>query len=444
MYKPFPHQVTDSDALLQYQHGLLWADPGTGKTVTAMETFRKGGYDKAVFIVPPIALTMWRTELMEHLPEPTWPLVVYGRVMRKHYPMARKFMIMSYGMVKKYQHLIQDFTYSTKGTTLLVLDESHYLKTPDAQRTRYVFGDFCSYKGGAAMFFDSVLQLTGTPILNHSNDLWSQLRGARPEILEHYGVLQYQQFVNEFCVQKLKAYGPSKPRWVVTGSRNQDTLRALIRDCRVVERTLTEVYDTMPKLHHLKYDIEYKGVRQTGKEYAEIAKELNDPDSAMSKQRRLLGVAKAEGVVSRLKERDTFPALVGFWHHDAADAIEAAAAIQLPNKVIERIDGSVKSSVRDQIIADFNDGKIDILLGQMAAMGVAINLQKACSYIAIAEEVPSPGVLDQFIARVYRAGQKEEVDVEELITAHEIDRTVLWLRTSKQLNIDKLKGASNE
>jgi len=212
----------------------------------------------------------------------------------------------------------------------------------------------------------------------------------------------------------------------------------------VVERTLTEVYDTMPKLHHLKYDIEYKGVRQTGKEYAEIAKELNDPDSAMSKQRRLLGVAKAEGVVSRLKERDTFPALVGFWHHDAADAIEAAAAIQLPNKVIERIDGSVKSSVRDQIIADFNDGKIDILLGQMAAMGVAINLQKACSYIAIAEEVPSPGVLDQFIARVYRAGQKEEVDVEELITAHEIDRTVLWLRTSKQLNINKLKGASNE
>lgn len=442
MYTPLPHQVTDSDRLLTYQHGLLWADPGTGKTVTAMETFRKGGYDKAVMIVPPIALTMWREELMEHLPDERWPLIARGRVMKKHYPMARKFMILTYGMARKYAHLIQDFTQSTKGGTLLVLDEAHYLKTPDAQRTKAIFGDHCTYRGGTAMWFDDVLQLTGTPILSHANDLWSQLRGARPNILAHYGVLEYGQFVNEFCVQKLRAYGGSKPRMVVTGSRNHDKLRSLIGACHVVERTLDEVYDDMPKLQHHVIDTEYKGVPKIDTPPTQLEKALNDPNSEASKVRRLLGIAKALGVVSRLKERGTFPSLVGFWHHDAADALEAALAIQLPNKVIERIDGSISMKERDQIIADFNDGKVDILLGQMAAMGVAINLQKACAYVAIAEEVPSPGVVDQFIARVYRSGQKQIVDVEYMRTTHQIDEALTWLRQNKTTTITKLKRAT--
>ena len=58
-YTPTWHQKEDSDKMLETEHAFLWDDAGTGKTIKALEAFRKGGYDRGVVLCPKLALTMW-------------------------------------------------------------------------------------------------------------------------------------------------------------------------------------------------------------------------------------------------------------------------------------------------------------------------------------------------------------------------------------------------
>jgi len=101
------------------------------------------------------------------------------------------------------------------------------------------------------------------------------------------------------------------------------------------------------------------------------------------------------------------------------------------------ISGATPTADREKIVKQFNAGHLDYLLGQISAMGVSANLQGACNYVAVLEEVPSPGMLQQFVARVYRKGQQHHVQVDLLRSGHDIDVALARLRTEKQTVIDK-------
>lgn len=59
----------------------------------------------------------------------------------------------------------------------------------------------------------------------------------------------------------------------------------------------------------------------------------------------------------------------------------------------------------------FNTGKIDAVVGQIKAMGVAINLQANCNDVRFVEDSFSDTANEQAYKRVYRRGQEIPVTV---------------------------------
>jgi hypothetical protein len=60
----------------------------------------------------------------------------------------------------------------------------------------------------------------------------------------------------------------------------------------------------------------------------------------------------------------------------------------------------------------FNGGSARILLGQIKAMGVALNLQENCDHVVFAEDTYSHAANLQAYQRVWRRGQESVVRVD--------------------------------
>lgn len=461
-YDPLPHQIEDSDALLEYAHGLLWADPGTGKTVTAMESFRKGGFQKAIVVCPKSAVTMWKEEMEKHLSTPEKPFKVFV-VRSSRLPKGVNIhdydaIVVTFGVARTLCTASDDravlfVSFQLGGTsdkvsswrgwdnkyiTACIVDEAHNLKNADAGQTKAVFGmDASGRKSCVVAHVDSVWQLTGTPIMRFFDDAWSQLRFARPEILEHYDVLTRKKFIEKFCMTKPNPHS-YRHEMVVCGNKNHTLFRELLDACRAIRRRLEDVVDDLPPITHVVYDVDYakKGLSIGKYTIAQLVKSLNDPDSEGAKTRRMLGLAKVPGVLTHLNEVCEGPTLLGFWHREVGDAYEVA--LRKSGYSVVQVTGDVGTDERDLIRERFNAGKIDVLIGQMQAMNASWNLQDRCQRVVIAEELPSPGLLKQFYSRVYRRGQQNHVNVDHMLTNHDIDHGLRYVRLGK--DADNIKA----
>jgi len=146
---------------------------------------------------------------------------------------------------------------------------------------------------------------------------------------------------------------------------------------------------------------------------SQIQKDIANKEEHISTLRRKLGVAKVKHSVAEIVERieaGIKPILVGAVHLDVIDALHDA----LFDKGIVNvgvIDGRTNSRKRDVYIESFQNGTLDILIGQIQAMGVAINLQGG-SHIICVETTFSPAEQDQFYARCHRLGQANHVHVD--------------------------------
>ena len=455
-YEPTWYQIEDSDTMLETESAHLWADAGTGKTVTALEAFRKGGYDRGVIICPPIAMTMWKEEIEKHLGKRSYILYT-GRALYKKQTTGlilhagTSFIITSFGLAEKHRDIIHAFRcgYPTnmrkswgkgKGKDLrtsLIIDEAHYLKTKLSKRTRAIFGHGANNISGIVEGFTDVWQLTGTPLMRHADDLWTQLRVTRYEILKHYDVHLSEKFIDKFCKTKMVQYSPYSPwKKVTTGSKNLDLLAEILEQCGVIKRKLQDVVADLPPITHRTVEAVYTKVPEIDIDVTHLIRELNKKDSVLAKAWKALGMAKAASVVEYAKEFGDTPLLIGFWHRDVCATLLEQLTAANPNWVIAVVDGSTDGNKRNHIQMEFNAGKIDCLLGQMLAMGTSWNLQAACSHILIAEELPGPGMLHQFYSRVYRKGQERHVHVDHMTSGHTLDEAI------KQIRLDK--SAVNE
>ena len=79
-----------------------------------------------------------------------------------------------------------------------------------------------------------------------------------------------------------------------------------------------------------------------------------------------------------------------------------------------------------------NSGELDVLVGQIAAMGVSLNLQHGGNRIIVVEEDWSPSVMDQFFARLHRIGQTEHVHVDILESDDKLSQAVRRTSNAKR------------
>lgn len=137
--------------------------------------------------------------------------------------------------------------------------------------------------------------------------------------------------------------------------------------------------------------------------------------------------AKVDALEDLVEELQGQPLLVGYdFEHDLA-------RIQQRLGDVPYIGGGVSDKVASKIQDDWNQGKLPILLGHPASMGHGLNLQNACRHICWFSLTWDYELYEQFVARVYRQGNKaDHVFIYHLVADDTIDEAVYWSLKAKR------------
>jgi SWI/SNF-related matrix-associated actin-dependent regulator 1 of chromatin subfamily A len=452
-YKLFPHQ-TRGASFLSDSYGTkgLFFGMGTGKTVTALEgvaqVLAKAADTRVLIIAPPIALPMWLNEAQQYLGvcDNVSAILTTGKTPIKA---GHRVLVVSYAIAAARAAELRAFA------CVLICDESHALKNSEAKRTKAILGD-----DGIASAAAYSWMLTGTPITRWNDDMFPFLSCADPAAMEEYlGGTSLQKFQLKYTVrQKRKFAGARFAKDVVVGNRNTEDLAEWIytddngREAPLALRVdLEEVFANMPPLTKTSYPIkidaspELKAQLKAMEKLSlqDIQEQLKSKEPALATVRRNLGLAKVKAAVAEIIERieSGQNVLVGAWHTDVIDALVDALSDKYTVGVI---DGRMSSNAKVETTEDWNAGRLNVVVAQIAAAGVSLNLQHGGTQIIVVEEDWSPSVMDQFYARLWRYGQKKHVHVDTLASDTKLDKALARISRTKELQHEKFNKVGRD
>ncbi len=177
--KPRTYQLAALQKALELDNAIaLWFDPGLGKTKVAIDfcaiKYVKDNARKVLVVCPLSAIGVWEEELeIDHPYEiSTMPIVgdVKDRISQlktldPHFNNTQVFVIINYDSFRN--NTILTLVKEWK-PDILIVDEMHYCKNPQTQRTKavYYIRKKCNW----------VLGLTGTPIPKNPLDIFGQYK----------------------------------------------------------------------------------------------------------------------------------------------------------------------------------------------------------------------------------------------------------------------------
>jgi len=423
-----PHQIEDAKFLASRKIAGCFNGMGTGKTRTALEAVVLSDAERVVIIGPPISLRMWAAEAEDHM-------VCMPQILSKgstEIDQGADVLICSYEIATKRQHELMDYVDGV--TSALICDESHALKSTKAKRTKAVLG-----KGGMCGAFTHTWLLTGSPMTRWADDLIPFLfRAAPDQIKSKIGALSIERYNLRYCItQKRQFAGSRRPVIMTVGSRNLDELGTILAGC-ATRRTLDDVWESMPALTHTRLAIEPKGVAAINRELdkmtmAQIEQALADKEENLATMRRELGmsmITEAADFIWQRADAEQGAILVGAWHREVIDGL--LEELRKKKLRVASLDGRTPAAQKTELQRQFNEGELDVLVGQIAAMGVSLNLQRGGNAIVVVEEDWSPSVMDQFYARLHRMGQGKPVHVDTLFVENKLSTAVHRISQAKR------------
>jgi hypothetical protein len=430
-----PHQIEDGQFLADRNFSGNFSGMGSGKTLTALEAFRHVKSlvtDQVIIIGPPISLHMWASEFEAYFPDDTAQVVKTGKTKIDG---AAAAIVMSYDIARaKIDEL------KALGARALICDESHALKNPEGKTAQAILGP-----GGLASFVDHAWMLTGTPTTRWNDDLYTFLLRADPQGMKvRVGGTSLSRFRMKYCVMQAKKFSARQyyPTMVTVGNRNTEELNDWIfGEGLAVRRELKDVWAAMPPLTINGLTIAMKMNPELSKALKlfdklpprELEEEVSKGGENLATIRRMIGQSKVPASAAEIADRVDSGAgalLVGAWHIDVID--DLVANMKGRGLRCESLDGRTSAQDKQRLQDAFNEGDLDVLVGQIKAMGVSLNLQHGGNRIIVVEEDWSPSVMDQFFARLHRMGQQDHVHVDVLRGENKIEEAVARISNTKR------------
>ena len=431
MKNPLPHQIEDAQFLADRKFAGCFSGMGSGKTITALEAVRLCNKPRVVIVAPPIALAMWAETFADQLGGSA-QILSTGKTKIQD----TDAVVCSYEIATKRADELREWHQGG----IVICDESHALKNVKAKRTQAILG-----KHGLCCGASHAWMLTGTPVTRWNDDLYPFLcRADLSGLKQRCGGSEMTRYSLRYTITQQKRFSSGQlfPTTVTVGNKNTEELNAWIYgEGLAVRRELKEVWDAMPPLTVNTYrvkldasaDLKAKLKELSKKSVSEIQRDLQSKEPALATIRRELGIAKAKAAAAEIIERvesGVTGILVGAWHTDVIDEIVA----QLRSKKIrvEALDGRTSAANKTRLQNQFNNGELDVLVGQISAMGVSLNLQQGGNTIIVAELDWSPAVMDQFYARLHRFGQEKHVHVDILQADTPLEEAVARISNTKR------------
>ncbi len=414
--------------------GCLADDMGLGKTIQTLALLQKnkedaaaiGGKTTSLLIMPTSLIYNWLNE--GHKFTPGLRMMVHTGAFR--YKSAEVFgnydvVVTTYGISRIDVELFKAFFFD-----YIILDESQNIKNPSSK----------AYQAVRQLKARHKLILSGTPVENTVNDLWTQMSFINP------GLLGNQQFfVNEFVTPIEKKKDEDKAR----------KLQALIKPF-VLRRTKEQVATELPpKTEHLFYcqmsEEQAEVYEKVKSEYRnELLQSLEDGTYAQTQMQVLQGLIKLRQLANHPRMlNEAYEGDSGKFEnviHTLDNVLEGGHKVLIFSQFVKQLtiyrqyfdqhhiaytylDGSTQN--RGEVVQRFQqDKKIQVFLISIKAGGVGLNLTEA-DYVFILDPWWNPAVEQQAIDRTHRIGQTKNVFIYKFITKDTVEEKILTLQQRK-------------
>ena len=391
-----PHQKRYVEVQLQKKCLGNFDRPGTGKTLEILAAICEVG-KKALVIVPPHLANNWHGEV-----EKFTQLTIHEDIV-----------ICPYTMLHKRYKSLAEFGF-------VALDEAHYIKNLQAQRTQLVH----------SMLYDNTPEYfayaTGTPIMNRIPEIYSFLvtmayhKHVTPNIVDKYPT--HYQFCQRFCnVTEARFGGRSVMQY--SGMKNVEELKEYIKPWTISRNySETEGMETQMVRANYKEDSELEKAWQAFTEGAELS-----PTA-----KRGSAVAKAHFTAEYVKtelEGNNSPLVVFSDHPDAVHLIEREVSEVAR---VASIVGGMAMSKRTEIVDKFQRGQLDVIVLTTGSSATGITLTKASTVIF--NDVPwQPEELHQARKRIDRIGQTKQTRAVYIVGSKIDERIIKSLMAKKKV-----------
>ncbi len=419
---------------------LLADEMGVGKSIQAIGISLLFKENWPVLIICPSSLKLvWRDEILKWIPDINKDKINIQifKSGKDQFKSGEKFYIMSYDLTIKLEEKIKN-----KNFNFIIADEAHYLKSPDAKRTKCLMPIIQKSK--------RVLLLTGTPILSRPVELYPLLTMLRPDLFHNFSV-----FGNRYCDPKRNFFGTD---W--TGSSCAKELNYILKNI-MIRRLKKDVISQLPPKKRQKVEIQTdsKVIKQiqainisTDGLFQKLNELNNSPSNAridyddedfgdegdnllnlFSKVYLLSAEAKAQGVKDYIHYLlDNKCKFLVFAHHKIMlDSIEEE--VQKLHIDYIRIDGKVKLDKRQEYVNKFQtDETCLVAILSITACYTGITLT-AASTVVFSELHMTPAVMIQAEDRAHRIGQEHEcVNIHYLYGPDTLDEVLFKMLNQKQ------------
>lgn len=434
------HQKDAIEKLKKLKVGALFMEQGTGKSLVALELFRrrleKGKVEKAIWLSPCSAKENIKNEILKHVPdEMLGNFVICGIETLSTSIRANSYL----------------YQLTSEKKCFLIVDESLMVKNPEALRTKNIIriSEQCEYR----------LILNGTPISRDESDLYSQFYILDWRILGYKSFwsfkanhLEYDEYGNvrkvlntEYLARKMKPY--------VYQIRKKECL-------------------TLPPK---KYDIQYLYMTEEQEEYYDyIANKLLMEVDEFQPETIYRLFAALQAIISGKKLRfyrvdeyehfdmdsDLFPdcldnpriqTLLNVLPEEKCIIFcnyrhEIDSIMNLLNEEAVRFDGSVSIKKRNQNLQLFREHK-KYLVANRECAGYSLNLQ-FCRNIVYYSNNWNLATRLQSEDRVHRLGQEKDINIIDLVAAYSLDKRISDSLQRKENLLESIKdeiaAAKNE
>jgi superfamily II DNA or RNA helicase len=406
---------------------VLADDMGLGKTLQTICALR----GKALVVCPKSVVYNWLDEIRRFRP---------GLRTSVYHGLKRELTADADVTLTTYATLRSDTSELTaRRWDIVVLDEAQAIKNAESQTARAAFQLPGTFR----------VALSGTPVENRLEELWSVMNFANPGLLGKKSSFS-ERYVTPISVGAADA-----------GER----LRAKIRPF-VLRRMKRDVVPELPPRTDSVLNVEldasergvYDAVRAATKQ--EVTARLGHGDSVLAALEALLRLrqaachsglvpgqsadssSKLERLLETLEETvaDGHKALVFSQWTGLLDRVEPhlrAAAI-----AFTRLDGSTQD--RAEVVRTFQDpGGPPVMLVSLKAGGTGLNLT-AADHVFLLDPWWNPAVEDQAADRAHRIGQERPVNVYRMVTKDTVEERILALQNKKRSLSDVALGEANQ
>jgi SNF2 family DNA or RNA helicase len=395
--------------------GILADDMGLGKTLQTICVLR----GRSLVVVPKSVLYNWREELARF--RPGLRVCTYHGQNRQLEPEA-DVTLTSYSVMRLDQESLGRVKWDA-----IVLDEAQTIKNVASQVTEAAFALHADYR----------LALTGTPIENRLEELWSEMQFVNPGVLGSLSSFRrrfvepimagetsiaerLRRRVRPFVLRRLKSeVAPELPPrtedvlWVELAAYERELYDAILSDSRrtVLPGLLgsSGVFEVLEALLRLRQSACHLGLLP------------GRSDAGSSKLDRLF--ESLEEVLEEGQKAILFSQWTSF-----LDRVEPELVARGVPWV--RLDGSTVD--RSSVVKQFQDPSgPPLLLASLKAGGMGLNLT-AADHVYLLDPWWNPAAEAQAADRAHRIGRERPVFIHRLIARNTVEERVLMLQEKKR------------